>query len=72
MFSIFKRKQKYVNVFISIIFNTEDLILYYKDGTSTGKVRWPIHYERITKKLLIELANMRLAAASSKNFDKYN
>jgi hypothetical protein len=40
MFSIFKRKQQYVNVFMSIIYSNKDNILIQRHGIS--KVKWPI------------------------------
>ena len=54
MFSMFKRKQQYVNVFISIIFNSEKHTIL-KDGTMT-KVKWPVNYDELHE-IAVELAN---------------
>ena len=64
MFSIFKRKQKYVNIFMNIIFSRHDT---YYNYYGTGKVRWPINIKDL-EKIADELASMRLTAASSKNY----
>ena len=64
MFNIFKRKQQYVNIFMTIIFSRHDTDYNF---FGTGKVRWPVNIKDL-EKVADELAIMRLAAASSQNY----
>lgn len=64
MFNLFKRKQQYVNVFMTITFSRNDNDYNYY---GTGKVKWPINLKDL-EKIADELASMRLAAASSQNY----
>ncbi len=46
MFSIFKRKQQYVNIFMSVTFNRDGVTL---GDCGIAKVRWPVNIDDLEK-----------------------